>query len=94
MTFSYCHNTTKNGNFETPVFESHRIMKRVTMWKRFDMGSGPKATTNFQKNGDAASIRSFCDSQKYFFFFMLKTLLMQQILCKGLLPVFLSIFAL
>ena len=32
------------------------------------MGSGPKATTNFQKNGDAASIRSFCDSQKYFFF--------------------------
>ena len=68
MTFSYCHNTTKNGNFETPVFESHRIMKRVTMWKRFEMGSGPKATTNFQKNGDAASIRSFFDSQKYFFF--------------------------
>lgn len=32
------------------------------------MGSGPKATTNFQKNGDAAFIRSFCDSQKYFFF--------------------------
>ena len=27
MATLYCHNTTKNGYFETPFFESHRIMK-------------------------------------------------------------------
>ena len=76
------------------------FLSHIVLWKESECGNDSKWVLDqrqqliFKKMAMLHLFAVFVTLKNISFFFMLKTLLMQQILCKGLLPVFLPIFAL